>query len=200
MYFGNRNWRPFLTDTMRQMRDDGVRRALALVHIGVQLLLRVPAVPRGSRTTPAGSGPDAPEVLQAPDVLQPAGVRRGERRARAHALAAAPASADAHDRVHRALRSRSRWRRTAPTKRSSPRPRGWSPAAVGVDDWSVVYQSRSGPPQVPWLEPDICDHLAAVAGAASATSSSRLSASSRIISRCCTTSMSRHGRQPTRSA
>jgi ferrochelatase len=34
---------------------------------------------------------------------------------------------------------------------------------VGVDDWAVVYQSRSGPPQIPWLEPDVSDHLAAVA-------------------------------------
>ena len=31
--------------------------------------------------------------------------------------------------------------------------------AVGVDDFDLVWQSRSGPPQVPWLDPDICDHL-----------------------------------------
>ncbi len=31
--------------------------------------------------------------------------------------------------------------------------------AVGVADYSVAYQSRSGPPHVPWLEPDVCDHL-----------------------------------------
>ena len=35
--------------------------------------------------------------------------------------------------------------------------------AVGVTDTALVYQSRSGPPQVPWLEPDILDHLRAVA-------------------------------------
>jgi ferrochelatase len=35
--------------------------------------------------------------------------------------------------------------------------------AVGVDDWELVYQSRSGPPHVPWLEPDILDHLDAIA-------------------------------------
>jgi ferrochelatase len=35
--------------------------------------------------------------------------------------------------------------------------------AVGVTDSALVYQSRSGPPQVPWLEPDISDHLTAVA-------------------------------------
>jgi ferrochelatase len=31
--------------------------------------------------------------------------------------------------------------------------------AVGVEDWAVVYQSRSGPPHVPWLGPDVSDHL-----------------------------------------
>ena len=30
---------------------------------------------------------------------------------------------------------------------------------VGVEQWQVVYQSRSGPPHVPWLEPDVSDHL-----------------------------------------
>jgi ferrochelatase len=32
-------------------------------------------------------------------------------------------------------------------------------AAVGVADWKLVYQSRSGPPTQPWLEPDVVDHL-----------------------------------------
>jgi ferrochelatase len=36
--------------------------------------------------------------------------------------------------------------------------------AVGATDHALVYQSRSGPPQVPWLEPDVCDHLEALAG------------------------------------
>ncbi|MFJ4876224.1 ferrochelatase [Streptomyces sp. NPDC088745] len=39
--------------------------------------------------------------------------------------------------------------------------------ATGVDDrpWELVYQSRSGAPHIPWLEPDICDHLEALHGA-----------------------------------
>jgi len=32
-------------------------------------------------------------------------------------------------------------------------------AACGVKNWRLVYQSRSGPPQQPWLEPDICDAI-----------------------------------------
>jgi ferrochelatase len=30
-----------------------------------------------------------------------------------------------------------------------------------MPDWALVYQSRSGRPQDPWLEPDICDYLRA---------------------------------------
>ncbi|WP_043232907.1 ferrochelatase, partial [Streptomyces sp. NRRL F-5193] len=31
---------------------------------------------------------------------------------------------------------------------------------TGADHpWKLVYQSRSGAPHIPWLEPDICDHL-----------------------------------------
>jgi ferrochelatase len=38
-------------------------------------------------------------------------------------------------------------------------------AAAGYADYDLVWQSRSGPPQVPWLEPDVADHLAALAEA-----------------------------------
>jgi len=31
--------------------------------------------------------------------------------------------------------------------------------AVGRSDWSLVYQSRSGPPFQRWLEPDVCEFL-----------------------------------------
>jgi len=34
---------------------------------------------------------------------------------------------------------------------------------VGIAEHAVVYQSRSGSPQVPWLEPDVCDHVRALA-------------------------------------
>ncbi len=30
---------------------------------------------------------------------------------------------------------------------------------AGIDDWRLVYQSRSGPPTQPWLEPDVCDTI-----------------------------------------
>jgi len=35
--------------------------------------------------------------------------------------------------------------------------------SLAVRDWQLAYQSRSGPPSQPWLEPDVCDHLRVVA-------------------------------------
>jgi len=35
---------------------------------------------------------------------------------------------------------------------------------LALAEWDVVWQSRSGPPQVPWLEPDVVDHLETLAG------------------------------------
>ncbi len=37
-------------------------------------------------------------------------------------------------------------------------------AGAGAEHWRLVFQSRSGPPTQPWLEPDICDHLRALKG------------------------------------
>jgi ferrochelatase len=36
--------------------------------------------------------------------------------------------------------------------------------AADGQDWSLVYQSRSGPPSMPWLEPDINDAITDLAG------------------------------------
>jgi ferrochelatase len=33
---------------------------------------------------------------------------------------------------------------------------------AGNEHWQLVFQSRSGPPSQPWLEPDVCDHLESV--------------------------------------
>jgi ferrochelatase len=51
----------------------------------------------------------------------------------------------------------------ARTRRRCARPRpAWSARLDGDWAWDLVFQSRSGPPQVPWLEPDVGDHLLAL--------------------------------------
>ena len=40
---------------------------------------------------------------------------------------------------------------------------------VGIEQYDLVFQSRSGPPHVPWLEPDICDHIKSLDGTTGST-------------------------------
>ena len=62
VYFGNRNWHPFLTDTMRQMRDDGVRRALALFTSAFSSYSGCRQYREDLYTAQQAVGADAPEV------------------------------------------------------------------------------------------------------------------------------------------
>ena len=56
--------------------------------------------------------------------------------------------------------SRSRWRQACRLRGAAARDvRAWCGRRSPHDRWELVYQSRSGPPQQPWLEPDILDHL-----------------------------------------
>ena len=118
-------------------------------------------------------GDAGPAAGQAAALLRPPAVRRGQRRrgARRHAPGcprSTPATRPAG--VHRALRAGGRRRRGRPAgrgrapllaagRRGRAAGRGGELGAVEHD---VVWQSRSGPPQVPWLEPDVVDHLDAL--------------------------------------
>ena len=62
IYFGNRNWHPFLTDTMRQMRDDGVRRALAVFTSAFSSYSGCRQYREDLFNAQQAVGPDAPEV------------------------------------------------------------------------------------------------------------------------------------------
>ena len=48
VYWGNRNWHPYLPDVVRAMAADGIRRARGLRHLGLLVVQRVPAVRGGS--------------------------------------------------------------------------------------------------------------------------------------------------------
>jgi ferrochelatase len=161
VYFGNRNWRPFLADTMRTMRDDGVRRALAVFTSAYSSYSGCRQYREDLFRAQQEVGPDAPEVPRLRMFFNhPGFVAANVDRVRealadlagdeahiaftAHSIPAAMAKICAYE---------AQLRETARLVAD----------AVGVDDWAVAYQSRSGPPNVPWLGPDVSDHLAAVA-------------------------------------
>jgi protoporphyrin/coproporphyrin ferrochelatase len=174
IYWGNRNWDPYLSETIRQMRSDGIGRAIAFV-----------TSPYGSYSScrqylddivraRAQVGPGAPVI----DKIRHYHDHPGHITAHADGVRAALATLPQH---------RKPTTRIVFTAHSIPNslaatagPDGGTDryvtqlrevaalvaeaAAPGVP-WDLVWQSRSGPPQVPWLEPDVNDHLAALAAA-----------------------------------
>ena len=71
IYWGNRNWHPFLADTLRQMKADGVERALAFFTSALQFVFRLPAVSGRHRARASRSRAGRPRNRQAAAVLQP---------------------------------------------------------------------------------------------------------------------------------
>ncbi|MGZ4335447.1 MAG: ferrochelatase, partial [Gaiellaceae bacterium] len=155
---------PLLTDTLRQMRDDGIEKALAFFTSPFSSYSGCRQYRENIFEAQQEVGPDAPEVLKLrlfhnhPGLVE-ANVDRlraalgelpGELRAdasvafTAHSIPAAMAKSCAYE---------AQLRETARLVAD----------AAGVAEHDVVYQSRSGSPHVPWLEPDVCDHLRALA-------------------------------------
>ncbi len=160
VYFGNRNWRPFLTDTMRQMRDDGVRRALAFLTSAFSSYSGCRQYRENLFVSQQEVGPDAPEVARLRMLYNhPGVVEANADRVRA-ALAEVPAGAHIAFTAHSIPVAMAKCCAYEAQLRETAR---LVADAVGAADWEVVYQSRSGSPQVPWLGPDVCDHLEALA-------------------------------------
>jgi ferrochelatase len=138
VYWGNRNWDPYLADALRRMRDDGVRRAVAFVTsaYGSYSGCRQYREDLADAAAGAGSGPRIDKLrhyFNHPGSLRPWS-RRPVRRSRS----CPTTSVRVHTSRSSPTRSRSRWprpvaqptgRRAARTKRSTVRPPGWSPPA-----------------------------------------------------------------------
>jgi protoporphyrin/coproporphyrin ferrochelatase len=164
VYWGNRNWHPLLADTLRRMADDGVRRALAFVTSAYSSYSGCRQYREDLARARAEVGPGAPEVHKLrvfhdhPGFVEPnaANVRAAlaripdERRAGAHLAFTAhsvPLSMATTSDYEAQLRE------TAALV---------SERLGGDHPWELVWQSRSGPPTQPWLEPDIVDHVEAL--------------------------------------
>src|SRR3954469_129108 len=61
-YWGNRNWHPLLSDTVRQMRNDGVRRALAFVTSAFSSYSGCRQYREDIARAQQEAGPGAPEI------------------------------------------------------------------------------------------------------------------------------------------
>jgi len=166
VYFGNRNWDPYVEDAVTQMRDNGIRRAAVLTTSAwggySSCTQYVEDIARGR----AAAGEGAPELVKLRQYFDhPLFVEMF-----ADGIAAAAASLPDDLRAEARLVFTAHSVPIAADERAGPRLYSRQvayatrlvAAATGYDDYDQVWQSRSGPPSVPWLEPDVGDHLSAL--------------------------------------
>ena len=156
VYFGNRNWKPLLTDTLREMQADGVRNAIAFLTSAYSSYSGCRQYRENLFDAQREVGPDAPDVSRLRMLFNhPGFVEANADRVRA-ALAEVPAGAHVAFTAHSIPVAMAKNCAYEAQLRETAR---LVAEQVGVESWRVVYQSRSGSPQVPWLDPDVCDHL-----------------------------------------
>ena len=166
IHWGNRNWAPYLSDTVHEMVAAGHRRAIGIVTSAFgsysgcrQYREDIAAATEG---TPLEIH-KPPHYWSHPGFLGPMAQRVGD------ALAQLGDDAARARLVFTAHSIPASWVEHSPYVGQLRAAAAHVAALVFPDDperaaaWDLVYQSRSGPPQVPWLEPDINDHLQALA-------------------------------------
>lgn len=171
VYFGNRNWHPLVEDTVATMRDDGIRNAAVFATSAWGGFSGCRQYHEDIVRARTAVGDDAPALTKLRQYYD-------------HPLvigAFADGVRAARGELPEAVRDNARLVFTAHSvpiaadRNAGPPELGGNlysrqvaeaarlvATAAGVDDFDLVWQSRSGPPQVPWLDPDICDHLDAL--------------------------------------
>jgi ferrochelatase len=160
IYWGNRNWHPLLADAIQQMADDGIKRALAFFTTAYSSYSSCRQYQEDIARARAEVGPDAPEVdrLRAffnhPGFVEPCveNVRAAIDQIPEKRRPAAHIAFTAHSLPVSMARNCAYEEQVGETCRLIA-------DQLGLANWKLVYQSRSGPPHQPWLEPDILDHL-----------------------------------------
>jgi ferrochelatase len=156
IYWGNRNWHPLLADTLRQMQRDGIRRASAFITSAFGSYSGCRQYLDDIEQARAAVGSGAPELIPLPLFSSHNGFLD-------------PMT----ERVESALARFTSHPHVAFTAHSVPRVMAQGSGYVEqlqaacqaiaerlqLRDWTLVYQSRSGSPTQPWLEPDIMDHI-----------------------------------------
>lgn len=176
-YWGNRNWYPYLTDTVRAMADDGVERAIAFVTSGYSsysscrqylddieqaraaVAARGREVPRIDKIRPYHDRPGFIEPFARATRMAIESLPRALRESAhlvftAHSIPSAMAVSSGSVKARTATADVGRYVTELTTAA-----RLITERAGGSHPWKLVFQSRSGPPAVPWLVPDVSDHI-----------------------------------------
>jgi ferrochelatase len=174
VYWGNRNWDPYLAGAVAAMAADGVRSALAFVTSAYSSYSSCRQYLEDIERARGQAGPQAPRIAKLRPYFNHPGFIEPFADATVAALASLPAPA--RDRADLVFSAHSI---PAPMAAASG-PGGHAYEAqltqaagliadrAGARSWRLAYQSRSGPPSQPWLGPDVNDALTELAEAGSA--------------------------------
>ncbi|HEU4509789.1 MAG TPA: ferrochelatase [Pyrinomonadaceae bacterium] len=158
IYWGNRNWHPLLPDTLRRMAADGVKNALAFVTAAYSSFSSCRQYRQNIADAQSEVGPTAPQIEKL------------------RAFYNHPLFVEANvDQIRVALKQIDEQRdvHLVFTAHSIPESMAANcdyvaqltetgrliAEAIGIENWKLVYQSRSGSPMQPWLGPDVSDYL-----------------------------------------
>ena len=158
IYLGNRNWHPLLADTLREMKSAGIKRALALPTSAYGSYSGCRQYKEDVAKALETLGVDAPEVVFLRRFHNHPGFVEANVDHVGNAFRSLPAARlvfTAHSIPLSAAAS-------APYEGQLRETARLIAERVGAREWDLAWQSRSGPPRVPWLEPDILDHIRAL--------------------------------------
>jgi ferrochelatase len=173
VYWGNRNWHPMLADTLREMKQQGVRRALAFVTSAYSSYSGCRQYREDIARAREAVGAGVPEVdkLRAffnhpgfvgatvervRDALRELAAVAGGNLERWTGEAPVPTQVQVVYTAHSIPISMAD---TSDYVKQLEEVRRLVSARLSVSNDALVYQSRSGPPGQPWLEPDVLDYL-----------------------------------------
>jgi ferrochelatase len=165
VHVGMRNWHPYLADTMTDMSRRGMRRAigvLAAAQRSYSGCLQYKENVRDAQQAVASAGHAPVDIVYVGDWHEDPGFVAANVDHIRQALETLPADVRSRARLVFTAHSipvpmATRYPYEANLRASAALIAG----AAGFDDWALVYQSRSGRPEDPWLEPDVCDYLRA---------------------------------------
>ncbi len=159
IYWGNRNWRPLLADTLRQMQRDGVRHALAFATSAFSSYSGCRQYREDIERARAEVGEGAPHVTKLRVFFNHPGFLGAMTDRTREALASLPSGGAAVPvlfTAHSVPLSMARGAKYVPQLEEACR---LIAAELKLENWQLVYQSRSGPPGQPWLDPDVSEAI-----------------------------------------
>jgi ferrochelatase len=162
---GMRNWHPYLVDTLTTMATRGVRRAIGILAAAQRTYsgcLQYKENVRDARAALVTRGAHDVDIVYVGDWHEHPGFIDANVDHVRQAFARLPA--DRRDRARLVFTAHSvpvSMAAQYPYERQLSASARLIAEAAGRKDWHLVYQSRSGRPGDPWLEPDVCDYLRA---------------------------------------